>query len=157
MTSWTEKKKLSLAQQHLFLSADINSKGNGTIEANKLIWRFEVTPTLSSRAYLVRIEYSITDNPNVFVEKPDIQLLAGNRSIPHVYDDPLRLCLYMPKTDQWNSSKRLDETIIPWTYIWLFYFEEWLESDDWKGKGKHPTITEDSSYNRHARRRSNKL
>jgi hypothetical protein len=22
--------------------------------------------------------------------------------------------------------------------LWLFYFEEWLWSDDWKGGGMHP-------------------
>ena len=27
------------------------------------------------------------------------------------------------------------QTIVPWTALWLFYFEEWLTSDDWKGGG----------------------
>lgn len=33
---------------------------------------------------------------------------------------------------------RLDQTIVPWTMLWLFYFEEWLASGDWKGGGMHP-------------------
>jgi hypothetical protein len=32
----------------------------------------------------------------------------------------------------------LDQSIVPWTALWLFYFEEWLESNDWKGGGEHP-------------------
>jgi hypothetical protein len=32
---------------------------------------------------------------------------------------------------------------VPWTALWLFYFEEWLTSDDWKGGGIHPAIDED--------------
>jgi hypothetical protein len=37
---------------------------------------------------------------------------------------------------------RIDDTIVPWVYLWLAYFEEWLWSDDWKGGGEHPA-TED--------------
>ena len=33
---------------------------------------------------------------------------------------------------------RIDQTIVPWTALWLFYFEEWLFSDEWKGGGEHP-------------------
>ena len=32
----------------------------------------------------------------------------------------------------------LDETVVPWAALWLFYFEEWLVSDKWKGGGAHP-------------------
>ncbi len=37
---------------------------------------------------------------------------------------------------------RLDQTIVPWTALWLFYFEEWLESNEWKGGGEHPGDTD---------------
>ena len=30
---------------------------------------------------------------------------------------------------------RLDQTVVPWTSLWLFYFEDWLSSDEWKGGG----------------------
>jgi hypothetical protein len=33
---------------------------------------------------------------------------------------------------------RIDQTIVPWAALWLFYFEEWLSSDQWKGGGEHP-------------------
>jgi hypothetical protein len=33
---------------------------------------------------------------------------------------------------------RIDLTIVPWAMLWLFYFEEWLSSSDWKGGGVHP-------------------
>ena len=33
---------------------------------------------------------------------------------------------------------RLDQTIVPWAILWLFYFEEWLSSNEWKGGGMHP-------------------
>jgi len=33
---------------------------------------------------------------------------------------------------------RIDQTIVPWAVLWLFYYEEWLVSDRWKGGGEHP-------------------
>jgi hypothetical protein len=33
---------------------------------------------------------------------------------------------------------RLDQTIVPWAALWLFFFEEWLATDEWKGGGVHP-------------------
>jgi hypothetical protein len=44
----------------------------------------------------------------------------------------------LPKAGEWNSSRFISETIVPWTSLWLFYFEEWLLSDEWKGGGVHP-------------------
>ena len=31
----------------------------------------------------------------------------------------------------------LCETIVPWTYLWISYYEEWLYSNEWKGDGVH--------------------
>lgn len=81
-----------------------------------------------------------------------LRLLAGGRDLPHIYHDPDRLCLYLPGTGQWDASKRLNLTIIPWTHLWLIYFEEWLVSDDWKGGGKHPGEDDPDEGNRGLRR-----
>ena len=50
-----------------------------------------------------------------------------------------RLCLYLPKTGEWHDRRLLSGTIVPWSILWLLYFEEWLASDDWKGGGAHLT------------------
>jgi hypothetical protein len=77
--------------------------------------------------------------PRIFVEAPDLHVLADGRSIPHLYQQtPPRLCLYLPRIFEWPSWMRLDQTIVPWTALWLFYLEEWLVSDNWKGGGMHP-------------------
>ena len=73
--------------------------------------------------------------------------VAEGRRIPHLYQQkPLRLCLYLPKTHEWRSWMRLDQTIVPWATLWLFYFEEWLASGDWKGGGMHPDGDEDHEH-----------
>lgn len=76
----------------------------------------------------------------MIVESPDLHELSGGRRLPHVYAQvPPRLCLYLPLTGQWRPELRLDQTMLPWAVIWLYYFEDWLESDEWKGGGEHPT------------------
>jgi hypothetical protein len=78
----------------------------------------------------------------VFVDEPDLVALADGRRLPHAYEQrPTRLCLYLPGTGEWTSSMRLDETVVPWAILWLFYFEEWLVSNEWKGGGIHPKDT----------------
>src|SRR5579883_259928 len=64
---------------------------------------------------------------------------------PHIYRDlgPTHgwsLCLYDPRTSQWEPDRLIAETIIPWASEWLFYFEGWLIDGHWAGGGEHPTI-----------------
>lgn len=132
------KKSLTVAQQYLLLRSNLNAEGTGFLKNGKLIWRFDARPSPISRSYNIRLEYATSGSPNVYVEAPDITELADGRDLPHVYRNPLRLCLYMPTTGQWRPTKRIDQTIIPWTYTWLFYFEDWLAFGEWNGGGKHP-------------------
>ena len=56
-----------------------------------------------------------------------------------MYDQqPTRLCLYLPGTGEWTPALRLDQTIVPWAALWLYFFEDWLVSGEWKGGGRHP-------------------
>jgi hypothetical protein len=72
--------------------------------------------------------------PRVLVEDPDLVALAGGRRLPHVYQQqPPRLCLICQARASWTSAMRLDQTVVPWAFLWLFYFEEWLVSNEWKG------------------------
>ncbi len=128
---------LTLAQQRFHLAA--HGAGAGQIQGGELVWRVAVRPTPLSREYLIRIVYRMHDVPRVYVETPDLAALAGGRRLPHVYsEEPVRLCLYLPRALQWSDWMRLDQTMIPWSALWFFYFEEWLVSDDWKGGGEHP-------------------
>jgi hypothetical protein len=73
------------------------------------------------------------------VERPDLVELAEGRKLPHVYQqNPARLCLYLPGTGEWQPWMRIDQMIVPWTSLWLYFFEDWLATDEWKGGGKHP-------------------
>lgn len=132
-------KILSPEQQWLRLRSSQICRGNGSVKNGKLVWTFEVRPTLLGRAYSVRIEYKKFGYPNVFVLNPNLNELANYRHLPHVYsNDPVQLCLHFPRNEEWTSSKSIADTIIPWCYLWLNYFECWLTTDEWQGGGKHP-------------------
>lgn len=143
---------LSLSQQLLFLNANPAIEGMGTVRRNKLTWQAPIQPTALARTYLATITYQMGKTPDVRIEEPGLELLAEGRSLPHVYKDPLRLCLYLPGTREWEAQKRIDQTIIPWTYLWLYYFEDWLWTDDWKGEGRHPGDEPEHPRNRALRR-----
>lgn len=144
---------LTLSQQLLFLKANPAIGGAGTVRANRLTWQVPIQPTALARSYLATVTYQPSQTPDVQINEPDLEILADGRPLPHVYRDPLRLCLHLPGTGEWTARKRIDQTVIPWTYLWLYYFEDWLWSDDWKGEGQHPGDQLEPVRNR-ARRRA---
>jgi hypothetical protein len=137
---WAGRRKpLTAAQQYVNLRGNPVSSGSGRLRAGRLTWRYTTTPSPIGRDYQIRIDFRQGDRPQTFVEEPDLHALAGGRRIPHLYQQkPPKLCLYLPNTQEWRGWMRLDQTIVPWVALWLFYFEEWVASDDWKGGGMHP-------------------
>ena len=116
-----------------------NRCGLGRVRHGRLTWQWQAQPSPISRIYQVRLECDAKGNPDVFVDAPDIRMLARGRRIPHLYSqEQCQLCLFLPGSGQWNPRKLLANTIVPWASLWLFYYEEWLWSDEWKGGGEHP-------------------
>ena len=110
------KQDLTLPQQLLFLKANSIVGGAGNIRANRLTWHTSVQPTALAREYQVSITYVIGKTPAVQIDEPDLEILAAGRHLPHIYMNPLRLCLHLPGTGDWDATKRIDQTIIPWTH-----------------------------------------
>ena len=134
-----QRARITAAYQYFHLRTNPICTGSGSLKAGRLTWRFVASPTPFSRRYGLRIEYRDGKVPRVVVEHPNLVALADGRRLPHVYtQQPTRLCLYLPGTGEWTSAMRIDQTIVPWAFRWLFYFEEWLVSNDWKGGGMLP-------------------
>ena len=132
-------RSLTAAQQFLNLRADPNVPSKGILRQGRITWVCNLRPTPLSRIYTVRIEYAQGGTPQVFVDQPDLVQLAGGRRLPHVYEQsPTRLCLYQPAYREWHDGLLISRTILQWAMLWLFFFEEWLVSDEWKGGGEHP-------------------
>ena len=43
------------------------------------------------------------------------------------------LCLHVP--EDWNSGLFIADSIVPWTYEWLYFYEIWLATGEWCGGG----------------------
>lgn len=138
------RRSLTPSQQYVNLRTNPICAGNGELHVGRLTWRYKTSPSSLSREYGIRIEFCQAAVPKVFVDAPDLPELAHERRLPHVYEQrPPQLCLYLPGTFEWQPWMRIDQTFVPWAALWLFYFEEWLTSNEWKGGGKHPGNQED--------------
>jgi len=136
---FSDPKPLTAAQQFLLLTKNPLSAGDGELGSGHFNWHYKSSPTPLSRIYDARLEFAVNRSPRVFLDNPDLLMLSSGKELPHVYDQkPTRLCLYLPRTYEWQPWMRLDQTIIPWTSLWLFYFEDWLIDGEWRGGGEHP-------------------
>lgn len=106
-------------------------------DANEVTWTGTVTPTPISETYTVKIEYSLEEAPRIWVIDPPLQNGPKGECPPHLYPEGC-LCLYLPKAGEFDRSRQIAHTIIPWTALWLYYYEIWLATGEWRGGGKHP-------------------
>ena len=136
------EKKYTLAQQYASLEYCRGLNGSGKLTRYGFGYEFSAKPTPLSRNYSIRITMKRNKWPKVYVTSPNLLELANDRKIPHLYSQKKqKLCLFLPQIREWHSGKILSRTVLPWIYLWLFYFEEWLFSDEWKGGGIHPDTT----------------
>jgi len=113
--------------------------GKTVLGRNSVSWFGKITPNNYSRTYTVELFYKRGTVPRVWVREPDLKQLAGEKRLPHVCDQKTQeLCLYLPGCGFWSSEKSIASTIMLWTCLWLQYFELWLVTDDWHGRGEHP-------------------
>jgi len=113
--------------------------GAGEVRNGRLHWRQALQPTPVSRRYGLHMRYTVKSVPEVVVEEPCLLDLAVEKRIPHLYrQKPAELCLFRPARREWSANSPLSMTVIPWSALWLFYFEDWLVSGRWNGGGEHP-------------------
>ena len=96
-----------------------------------------IQPTPRSEKYTVEIRFHLLKPIQVRVLSPVLILNGIDKKIPHMYSQET-LCLYMPKYAEFTRKNYISATIIPWTYLWLYYYEVWHTTGEWKGGGEHP-------------------
>jgi hypothetical protein len=103
-------------------------------------WEGLLKPTPDSRTYRIRLDYTLGKLPNVRILSPDLRVLAGSRKLPHTYDQKdQRICLFYPDGKYWRPQMSVAVTMMTWTLAWLAFFELWLLTDVWYGRGiGHP-------------------
>jgi hypothetical protein len=108
----------------------------GGVHRNRLNWFTELQPSSLSDTYQIHLQYSLEKSPRVYVVRPELQKREGERP-PHQYRDG-SLCLYLPKSGEWEKEFYLADTIVPWASEWLLHYEIWLGTGEWCGGGIHP-------------------
>ncbi|MDR2947643.1 MAG: hypothetical protein LBV71_00400 [Prevotella sp.] len=110
-----------------------------SVRQNILVWKGYLQPTYLSPKYLIRVVYQREKHPNVYVIEPKpLTLAEGKSKLEHVYDtDKQHLCIYYKRAKEWNETKFIADTIIPWTSEWLLHYEIWVTTGTWHGGGIH--------------------
>ena len=110
-----------------------------SIDAGMLVAIGPLCPSPMSDEYTVELRYRAPKDPDVRVLSPQLRRW-NDESIPHMYEQE-RLCLHRPSRSEWTPSDLLSSTIVPWTELWLYFYEIWLISGTWHGGGEHPEET----------------
>lgn len=110
------------------------------VRGGELQCRGELSPDPICATYEISLTYRVSDAPEVRVIKPQLRRRAIEEPIPHMYEQE-RLCLYLPGVHEWTPSQPLASTIVPWSSLWLFFYEVWLATGEWMGGGAEPGMT----------------
>ncbi len=130
---------IPLAAQLAMLKKHFPSSTSHMKSHEHFIWKTKLQPTALSEVYEIKIDYRMGSNPNVYVTSPKpLRLAEGHKKLPHVYNhDKQHLCIYHKKMNEWNAGKAIVNTILPWVSEWLFHYEIWVSSGEWRGGGIH--------------------
>lgn len=102
-------------------------------ERGGAVWRGMLQPRQFSPKYRVAVRYKLSSYPTVTILSPTLVPKA-----PHLWRDGT-LCLYYPKEKPWRRDMLIAKTILPWTALWLYYYELWLDTGKWLGPSPHAT------------------
>lgn len=108
-----------------------------SVRSNILIWKGYLTPSVLGSTYLIKVVYQRQEHPDVYVLEPKVLALAkGQTKLEHVYNTKKQqLCIYHRRAKEWNETKYIADTIIPWTSEWLLHYEYWAATGIWHGGG----------------------
>lgn len=128
----------TLAQQASVLKAKYPN-WDVQFDAVDLVATGKLRPTSRSEAYNIEIQLGIMKGDTIQVRILNPKLVANvkGEKIPHMYSQKT-LCLYMPKYAEFKRTDYISDTIIPWTILWLYYYELWHATGKWLGGGEHP-------------------
>lgn len=108
-----------------------------TIKCGKVELLLSMKPTSVSREYKIKLTARQNrQRVDIFIMEPKVNQYENGKKVPHLYSDG-SLCLFYPKYNEWKYNDLWTETLIPWTSLWLYYYEVWQETGEWLGGGIH--------------------
>jgi hypothetical protein len=90
--------------------------------------------------YQIAVSYAGGKAPEVRVLHPALRRRHDDEPIPHMYDQE-HLCLFLPNAGEWEPESLIATTIVPWTSLWLYFYEVWHATGEWLGGGVEPAKT----------------
>lgn len=130
------RKELGLHEQLAFLRMawpDFRTRVN----VGQLVSIGTLCPDELSATYTIRISQRGGERPDVRVLEPQLRRRTPDERIPHMYEQA-RLCLYLPGAREWRFQDPIALTIVPWSSLWLYFYEVWHATGEWLGGGVHP-------------------
>lgn len=113
------------------------------IKSGVLTWIGKVKTNPFSKEYDLKVEYKMGKSPQVWLMNEVVEDNKEYRT-PHNYgvdekEKSIQLCLYKPRNKEWMKHYSIADTIIPWAIEWIYFYELWKITGEWKGGGDHPT------------------
>jgi len=85
------------------------------------------------KKYLLRLVRSKEIyTPEIYIDYPII-----NSKAHHIFQNKKSLCLFHPDDYKWNEDISIRKEIIPWAFMWIYFYEVWLRTGEWLGP-EHP-------------------
>ncbi len=92
-------------------------------------------PTEYSKLYTIKLTVKKGKKcVSVYPVQPRIGTQLNGKAVPHMYSNG-SLCLFY--RNEWDFSDSWAKTLIPWTCLWLYYYELWVVTGEWLGGGIH--------------------
>lgn len=104
------------------------------VKKGKLIAVLKLQPSHESCEYEVRIEYSAERSPRAWLLNPPL-IKLGKLEPHHLYSPDRQghpqLCVYHPKSHEWQDEMLIATSFIPWVLTWLNAYEYWICTGEW--------------------------
>lgn len=132
--------KITLAMQAFNLKQRF-SESDCRLDHHKLVWQGKIQPTPLSRLYSIKVICrDLYSRPKVILHGNNIMGIE-RQDFPHHFainkeKMEVELCLHMPY--EFNHTQLISDTIILWAQEWLFFYEIWLATGEWRGGGHTP-------------------
>ena len=141
MSRFIRQKFLTVVQQDQYVRSRFRHFHGSTNRGTRIKWHGTLQPSPRSDIYEVEILYEVPYRPVVKVLTPQLSTWGKLKKQPHTFQDG-SLCVH--QAHEWHGNKLVAATIIPWTCLWLAFYETWLETGCWLGEGTHPDLPEHS-------------
>ena len=104
------------------------------VERGRMTWRGDVRPREDGITFTLQIRAGKTlkQPPTVHVLAPTLVAAPGSKVAAHCFGDG-SLCLYHRSENPWFGDQYIADTIVPWACEWCYFYEVWLQTDQWYG------------------------